>query len=289
MINRKDPQHNWVSFMELILKCKDGITVTDKINYNTYFKISPQMHMDYIQTKGPGNELVYYIYHTGAAYLSGEEYGQNIIIQKDAKAIVTTVSPNSIYECKDDEFAYQEEYTQVDENAYLTYITDDIIAYEGARYKQKNTFKLSSKAHLIYSDMIGPGWSEKDKDYTFEWIKFKSEFYVDDKLFNLDNLRVEPKELEINALGYMDEFLYMPSIFVFDERVNEKLILELRQYIKQTIKFDHKIGISKLDGNAFVIRALTKMEEDGNALVVICVNWIRKHLWNMVEINFKKY
>ena len=66
------------------------------------------------------------------------------------------------------------------------------------------------------------------------------------------------------------------------------MILELRQYIKQTIKFDHKIGISKLDGNAFVIRALTKMEEDGNALVVICVNWIRKHLWNMVEINFKK-
>jgi tRNA(Glu) U13 pseudouridine synthase TruD len=64
----------------------------------------------------------------------------------------------------------------------------------------------------------------------------------------------------------------VPSIFVFDERVNEKLILELRQYIIETIKFDHKIGISKLDGNAFVIRALTKMEEDGNALVVICVN-----------------
>ncbi|MBR4486492.1 hypothetical protein IKS57_03955 [bacterium] len=91
-------------------------------------------------------------------------------------------------------------------------------------------------------------------------------------MFKLDNLRIEPKELEINNLGYMDEFLYMPSVFVFDERIDDKLILDLRKYLKKTIKFEHRVGISKLDKNALVIRALTKMEEDGNFLVVTCVN-----------------
>ena len=290
MIDKKNSEHKWVSFMELVLKCVDKVTVTDTIYYSTYFKISPQMYMDNIQTKGPGNELAYYIYHIGAAYLSGDEYAQNIVIKKDAKAIVTTVSPNTIYKCKDGEFVYQEEYTQVDENAYLTYVTDDIIAFKSARYQQKNIFKLSSKAHLIYSDMIGPGWSQADsKTFEFDWIKFRCEFYVDDELIKLDNLRIEPKELEINDLGYMDGFLYMPSVFVFDERIDDKLILDLRQYLKKTIKFEHKVGISKLDKNALVIRALTKMEEDGNLLVIICVNWIRHHLWKMAEINFKKY
>ncbi len=289
MLDRKDPNKHFISFQQLVLKNVDGRTSPKEIYFNNNFKLSPQVHLDNISLDGKDNELVYYLIHTGGGYVTGETVGTNFILEKNAKAILTTVSPSNIYMCKDGQYITSEEYVQVDEGAYLTYICDDIIAYEFSKYQQFNTFKLNKHSHFIYSDMIGPGWSKGGTRYSFDWVKLRSEFYVDDEIYCIDNLRFEPKELDLHALGNLDEYLYMPSIFLYDEKITEQTILELRKYLKETIKLDLEFGISKLNNNAFVVRALVKMEEEGNKFVITCTNWIRKNIWNMAEINFKKY
>lgn len=289
MIEKDHKEHNWASYQKYVLQSKDGVTSPKEIYFNNNFKLSPLVHLDNIKLNGKNNELIYYLIHTGGGYLSGEELASNIILEEGAKATFTTVSPSNIYMCKDNEFIYSEEFIKVEKDAYLTYICDDIIAFEFSRYQQNNTFKISKGAHLIYSDMCGPGWSKDDYNFSFDWIKLRSEFYLDDKPYCIDNLRFNPKELQLQELGNLENYLYMASLFVYDEKINEDIILKLRKYLKENIKMSVEFGVSKLNSTALIVRSLHKMEEEGNQFVIKCTNWIRKHLWNMEELNFKKY
>ena len=47
------------------------------------------------------------------------------------------------------------------EGSYLEYIPDPLIAYQNARYKQKNVIHMEKGATLLYSDIITPGWSPR--------------------------------------------------------------------------------------------------------------------------------
>lgn len=289
MIEKDSKEHKWASYQKYVIQCNDGSSSAKEIYFNNNFKLSPLVHLDNIKLTGKNNELVYYLIHTGGGYLTGEKVATNIVLEQGAKATFTTVSPSNVYRCKDGQFIYSEEYIQVEKDAYLTYICDDIIAFEQARYQQKNVFKLSSGSHMIYADMAGPGWSKDDTNFSFDWIKLRLELYLDEKLFCIDNLRFNPKELRLNELGNLEDFLYMASVVVYDERITPEIILELRKYLKETIKVPVEFGVSKLNASAFVVRSLHKMEEQGNQFVLIVTNWIRQNLWKMATLDFKKY
>lgn len=256
-------------------------TVFSSKAFKGLIKISPTVYFD--KDKTPACFIV----GLGGGYVEGEKYKYSIDIKKGAAAVLTTQASTKVYKCVHDITTMQETSIHLGEGSILEYVTDSVILYKDAIYKQINDIHMDKGATLIYSDGITSGWSPEGDVFSYKSAILKTNVYVDGRHVLLDNLYVNPRENDVTKLGYFEKYKNFGTLLVINEKITHETIENLRNEINR-LNLPIDFGITLLETNGFVLRILSNYTQDIDTAVTVCHNYIRQNLLNLSSLNIRK-
>lgn len=267
---------------EIVLEKKNGNTIISEKKFNGLIKLSPTIHLDSERVS------TYFIVGLGGGYVEGEKYKYSINLKEDSRCIITTQASTKVYKCENEETTAQETIINLEKNSILEYITDSVILYKNAIYKQVNNIYMDESATLIYTDGITSGWSKEGDEFQYSNVQLKTSLYINNKMVLLDNLLVSPREEDVTKLGFFEGYRNFGTLLVINKNINMKIIEELRNKIK-SLNLPIYFGISELEVNGFVLRVLGNLTQNIESAIKLCHNFIRKEFLNSRELSIRKY
>lgn len=229
----------------------------------------------------------YYLMQLGGGYVENEQFRTGVHIKENARAIVTTQAATKVYKCMNDLPSYQENEIIVEDNAVLEFISDNVILFKNAMFKQHTNIRVKDTSTLMYTEGLTSGWSPDGEKFQYNSVQMKLKLYVNDKPVMLDNLKLNPREDDMTSMGFFEEYNNYSSLIVVDPSVNNKLIDTLREKV-DALGLDIKAGFSKLECNAFVLRVLGNLTQDLEKAMFACINHIRKEKFGSNELELGK-
>ena len=267
---------------EIVLEKKNETTVISEKRFDGLIKLSPTIHLDSEKIS------TYFIVGLGGGYVEGEKYRYRIKLKEDSRAIITTQASTKVYKCEQGKKTEQETLINLERNSILEYITDSVILYKNAIYKQVNNIYMDEGATLIYSDGITSGWSKEGEEFQYSSVQLKTDLYVNNKLVLLDNLLVNPREDDVTKLGFFEGYQNFGTLLVINKNINMKVIEKLRNDIKN-LNLPIYFGISELEINGFALRVLGNLTQNIESAIRLCHNYIRTEFLNSRELSIRKY
>ena len=131
---------DWTGVLRLDVEERNGKTVAKNVYFQGALKVMRPIYHD------ESGQVCYYILNPGGGYLDGDRYQMKISLEKQAKLTLTTQSATKVYKTPHTH-AYQETEINLKKGSYLEYIPDPLIAYQHARYKQKNVIHMEKGLH----------------------------------------------------------------------------------------------------------------------------------------------
>lgn len=282
MFKEQSVKKEYSGFIDLVLEKKGDKTIASKKFFEGLVKISPTIKMD------RENIPTFYLLQLGGGYIEGEKYKNRFVLKEGSRAIITTQASAKVYKCLNGLKTEQETIIELGKNSVLEYITDNVILYKDAIYKQVNNIYLDKSSTLIYSDGITAGWSPEGDNFTYNSVQLKSNIYVNNKLVLLDNLIVNPKDNDVTKIGFFEEYLNFGTLLVIDRNIDDKVIEELRNIIEK-LNLPIDFGISKLEVNGFVLRVLGNLTQHIERATGACSNYIRNKFLGSKDLIIRKY
>ena len=266
----------------IVLENINGTTVVSDKRFGGLIKISPTMHLDSEKISA------YYILGLGGGYVVWEKYKYSVLVKNNARAIITTQAATKVYKCLNEKAAIQEIQLKIEGNGILEYITDNVILYKDALYKQDNEIYLDKDSTLIYSDGITSGWSVTGEAFSYSRLQLRTKVYMDNVLVLLDNLLINPIEDDVTKLGYFEGYENFGTLLVINKKITNEIIDTLRLSLKN-LNLDINFGISEIEVNGFVLRVLGHSTQKVDEAIKLCHNYVRKVLFNSKELSIRKY
>ncbi|MDY0409850.1 urease accessory protein UreD [Virgibacillus soli] len=172
---------DWTGVLRMDVEDRGKKTVARNVYFQGALKVMRPVYLD------DSGQACYYILNPGGGYLDGDRYQIQISLREQAKLTLTTQSATKVYKTLKTH-AYQESEFHLKSGSFLEYLPDPLIAYQHARYRQKNVFRMEKGATLIYADIITPGWSPDSKLFSYQLLRLINEIYLDDELILLTTL-----------------------------------------------------------------------------------------------------
>ena len=271
----------YAGIIDLVLEKQGGNVVAPRKYFNGVFKLSPKMELDIEKITS------YFIVQLGGGIVEGEKYKIAVELKENTRAFITTQAAGKIYKCENGHESLQETVIKLHENSILEYITDPLILYKDANYRQENNIYMKKNSTLIYTDGITSGWSPDKKRFQYEKAKLKTNVYMDGKPVLLDNMLIDPREDNIEGLGFMEGYKNFGTLIILNEKIDKKIIEHLREEVLK-LNLDIKFGISGLEVNGFVLRVIGNLTQDLEEVIGLCHNYIRRNILGSQNLSIRK-
>lgn len=231
----------------------------------------------------------FYIVNVGGGYLDGDRYLLNVTVKENASVTLTSQGATKIYKTLNDHVEQYQNFN-IENNAYMEFVGDPIIAYKNAKFYQKNQFHLAKEGAMFYTDILTPGYSPDEKHFTYTYLHLLNEIYVDDELVVYDNMLLNPEKNRVDALGYMEGYSHLGSCYFIHPQVTKETVEALYEVMADYPKQENcRIGITELATHGLAIRILANQTE----LIESILKDVQQHVVNQYyqrDINFlRKY
>lgn len=231
----------------------------------------------------------FYIVNVGGGYLDGDRYRTRFNVEDNASVTLTSQGATKIYKTPNDQVEQYQTF-ELHPGAYLEYVADPIIAYEDAKFYQHNTFKLDKSSSLFYTDIITPGYSKHDENFTYQYMHLVNEIYIDDELITFDNLLLNPSQQVMNGMGYMENYTHYGSAYFIHPDVNQKLIDALYEETKHYYdEFDCRFAITLLPTHGLAVRIFAYRTQIIEKILLTIQSYIAETMYNRKLDFLRKY
>ena len=268
--------------MDVVFEKRNNKTVISNKCFSGLIKLSPTIHLDSEKIS------TYFILGIGGGYVEGEKYRNIFKLEKESRAIITTQASTKIYKCPNGLNTEQETLITLEKDSVLEYITDPVILYKDAIYKQINNIYMDESSTLIYTDGITSGWSPDGDEFKYRSLQLKTNVYVNNKIILIDNLLVDTLHDDVRGIGYFEGYKNFGTLLVINSSIDEDVICELRKKIKD-LDLPIYFGISKLEVNGFVLRVLGDLTQNIEMAINVCHNLVRERFLGSKKLFIRKY
>jgi len=272
---------DWTGSLSLDLEDRKGKTVAKRVYFQGAFKVMRPVYSD------DSGQVCYYLLNPGGGFLDGDRYRMEISADEGSKVTLTTQSATKVYKTPKS-FAYQETNIHLKKGSYLEYLPDPLIAYENARYKQKNVVHMERGASFLYTDIVTPGWSPSGDHFSYDTIQLITEIYWDGKLGVFDHIKLVPKQQNLSSLGFMENYTHLGSMIAVSEQMDHALLDELYEAI-QDEQGHFTFGISNLAIPGFSLRIQANATQTIERILSICHKIISEKWNNRPPSSLRKY
>lgn len=219
----------------------------------------------------------YFLIATGGGYVEGENYYQEIILDDNTHAILSTQTPNYIYKCENNQTTYQQCHLEIGENALCEYYFDETIPYQHALFNQFSDIYLKDHAKLILTDGLTAGYEKNDEPFSYHRIAIKTRIYRHDRLLLNDFLLVDPRFDNMKALGYFEGYTNFNSVTIIDEDLDDVKVAAFRQILDE-LSTTSRYGLSLIESEGMVLRVLGLSGDENRRVMETLIRAYRKTL-----------
>ncbi|EKN70673.1 urease accessory protein UreD [Neobacillus bataviensis LMG 21833] len=272
---------DWTGVLHLDAEDRKGKTVAKKVYYQGAFKVMRPIYHD------NSGQACYYLLNPGGGYLDGDSYQMKISLAENARMTLTTQGATKVYKTPN-KYAYQESDISLKAGSYLEYIPDPLIAYQNARYKQKNVIRMDQTATFLYSDILTPGWSPEGERFSYTTVQLLNEIYMDDELVVFDHIKLQPSEQNIRGLGFMEGYSHLGSMIVVSEQSNSSFLDQLYSTLSKST-YECKVGLSLLSVPGFTIRVLANSTQMIEKIFSEIHQMISREWFQIIPSSLRKY
>ncbi|GAA1411757.1 urease accessory protein UreD [Glutamicibacter uratoxydans] len=235
-------------------------------------------------------QVCYTVINPGGAYLGADRYGIQITVRSGSSLLLTTQSATKIYKTPQGP-AEQHMVIDLEDDAVLEYIPDQLIAYRDATYEQDTVVRMGKRASFVMCEVLTPGWSPDGRQFSYDKLRLRTEVLVDGKLAALDNLWIEPAEQAIDSSLYFNEATHVGMLLAVDARIDAAMVAELRELSYQAAAEQRdpvQVGISLTALHGVAVRTLGTSTESANAVLMSVVDYLRARLRGQEPMNLRK-
>lgn len=233
----------------------------------------------------------YQLIHLGGAFLTGEKYETDVIIEDNTHIILTSQSATKVNRTKpEDEPTKYNINIKLNNNSTIEFINDSIILYPEARYNQSNNFILTNTSTLIYYDIFSDGYSgHSPEKYLYDELFLNTQIFIDDKLILLDKLYFNPKLQPPNSEGIMNGFERCGNFLFISPLISNQTSQEIYDLVNNTkFKFKFEIGVSEFYNKSIGIRIIANETFEIQEIFTLIHNFIRKNYLHLESLKLRK-
>lgn len=276
-------QSKWTGELDLTVFNNGHRSVARNIFFEKALKVLRPVYLN--QSTIP----TFYIVNVGGGYLDGDRYRLNINLEENAQVTLTSQGATKIYKTLNDRVEQYQSFNLAN-HSYMEFVADPIIAYENAKFYQHNTFRLEAESSMFYTDILTPGYSSDDHDFTYKFMHLINEIYVEDELVTYDNMLLNPEKNQLSSIGYMEDYTHLGSAYFIHPEVNQNLIDDIyKQVSHYENELNCRLGITQLYTHGLAIRILANHTQTIEKILTKVQSYIAQVLYQR-EIDFlRKY
>lgn len=267
--------------LQLVMAQRGKETVSETVYCTGNSKISSTIFLD--DERIPCHFLI----SMGGGFIEGERYHASIELKEGARGIISSQAPTYVYKCEKNKVTSQRTDLQLGENTILEYLLDEVIPYKNAIFSQETCIKMKKSATLFYSDGVTAGWSPDEKPFQYKSVHMRMTVDMEDELVYLDNLYLSPADHDMAQLGLFEGYSNLGTLVVIDQLIDLQFIEDLRKAVAgrhPTINF----GISLLEVNGFILRALGHSSPELHQVIGECVDFSRGRIMQSPSLALRK-
>lgn len=232
-----------------------SLTFRKKKNGKTYlaeqfFKLPLQVMTPYYQDDD-GTAFIYML-NPGGGVLQNDRLLTEITVEEDARVLVTTPSTTKFYKM-DDGCAKIVNRINIKAGGVMEYLPEHNVPFAGAKVYLENDFYLDKDSVLIAVDMVTAGRVLMGEKFEYDFYSSRTRIFVDGKMKIYDNSLIEPKKMELQKIGLMEDKLSNGTIYVYASKLDKNIIQKLNS-------ITHSEGVSfaagMIEENLMIIRII---------------------------------
>lgn len=203
---------------------------------------------------GPKDRAIVYIMESSGGMVAGDRNDIAITVGNEANVTIIQQSALKIYPSKNDKVCVQAITVEVEGNARLEWMPEVIIPFSDARFNMTTTVEMKSTSTLIWGEITAPGREKRGEIFDFESFRSKFSIRIEDQLIAQDSLSIRPTEMNLQALGMLENAQYIGSVWVVSPNVNKLDVREIQESLLNNSTV--RVAITRLESNAIHCRFL---------------------------------
>ncbi|WP_432362480.1 urease accessory protein UreD [Sporosarcina sp. UB5] len=204
--------------------------------------------------RGKDPTATVYVMESSGGMVAGDRNEISIRLLPGSKTRIVQQSALKVYQSHTGETCVHTIDVELAEDSRLDWMPEVIIPFANSKFQMETTIRMAQDATLLWGEIIAPGRELRGEVFAFSSLKSKMKIYVEGELLAFDSLHFAPQNVHLNGLGLLEEALYVGSIWLVSEKVNE---IDLRT-IQEALNVGNglKAGVTRLAGNAVHCRFL---------------------------------
>ena len=241
-------------------------------------------------------QVTYTVVNPGGAYFGADRYLLEFETQEGAELLVTTQSATKVYKTPQGP-AFQQMNVKLGKDSVFEYVPDQLIVYRQGSYRQTTSVLMHPTAALVLSEVITPGWSPEQIDFSYDELNTRTEVKVDGdagpKRLVVDQLRLKPHEGQnISGVGMMEGYSHSGQLLLAHRDLNDQLFETVRELAEDSETYSgvSRAGIGEVYGvKCVAIRSLVHSTEAIATLHRRIIDTVREKTRQQSPLNLRKF
>ncbi|QCX27819.1 urease accessory protein UreD [Nocardioides jishulii] len=191
-----------------------------------------------------------YLMSTGAGIMQGDRLRTDLTFGPGSSAHVTTSAYTKVLKMEHD-YAVAQVNLDVQDEAYVEYLPDPLIAFARSRLYQRNRVTIAESATLVMGETFMAGRLGRGERHAYTALASDLEVRrPTGHMVALDRVRLVPQDGDTGGLAVMDDRDVLSMLYVLTDRMSAKELQELLHDTLAPEVGDVSFGVSALPGEA---------------------------------------
>lgn len=236
-----------VGLLQVELEALDGKTRIKDLFFMVPLQVQKALYLD--ETL-PGMAFLTLMNPTGGV-LQGDRLRIDILAKAGSLVHITTQAAMKLYRMEQN-YATQIVTIRADEGAYVEYLPDPVIPFQGSRFYQEVTLQVHEDATLLFWEILLPGRVAMGEAFAYELYASKvTAFDQRQRLLLLDILLLQPKVHPLKKKGILGNHEVLGSLYLLTRKLKAQ---ELAGRLHEVLQEEKSLGAaSELPTEAGVV------------------------------------
>ncbi|MGG5208262.1 urease accessory protein UreD [Chryseobacterium sp. MIQD13] len=238
------------SRLHIIAGFKDGGSYVKDLYVSLPFRVVS------VGQRKTDNKLYQMVMTSSPGILDGDHYHLDIELEKDSSLQLQSQSYQRLFNMKDK--AVQELKVKMDNNTSFAYVPHPVVPHEDSNFQSKANIQVGKNSQIIISEIITCGRKHYGEVFKLKRFQNLMEIYHENKLVIKDNVVIQPDLIPINSIGNLEQYTHQGTLIFYStkDNVDKNGLIETIVDSAEQHKSEMEVGISVMEDNGFVVRAL---------------------------------
>ncbi|AZA77352.1 urease accessory protein UreD [Chryseobacterium sp. G0186] len=201
-------------------------------------------------------KLYQMIMSSSPGILDGDRYQIDVSLEKGASLQLQSQSYQRLFNMKDK--AVQELNISMEDNTSFAYVPHPVVPHEDSNFKSKASIQIGENSQIIISEIITCGRKHYGEVFKLKRFQNLMEIYHHHKLVVKDNVLIQPDLIPISSIGNLEQYTHQGTLIFYSTKdsVDKNGLIETIVEAAAKHNEEMEVGVSAMEGNGFVVRAL---------------------------------